>query len=239
MDAGVAFAVMGNHELNAIHFHTQDPETGKYLRARSDKNIQQHQSFLDEFPTDDPNTESALAWMKSLPLFLELDGFRAVHACWSDQKIEALKQCTDHGVLSDEQFVLAGREGNELFGLVDTRRRGQKLNCRMGTRFTTRTELCARRCVLNGGMRMQRAGVMSRFLCQTRPCCRTELFPKAHHWSFMPRKPHRSFSGITGLIAMSLFKRQMLFAWIIQRALQGRSRLTPSKMATLPSDSPA
>ncbi|MDU8912470.1 metallophosphoesterase, partial [Aestuariicoccus sp. MJ-SS9] len=79
IDAGTAHAIMGNHELNAIHFHTDDPETGLPLRPHSSKNINQHASFLEEFPIGANATAEAIAWMKSLPLFLELEGFRFVH----------------------------------------------------------------------------------------------------------------------------------------------------------------
>ena len=54
IDAGTAVAVMGNHELNAIHFHTEHPDTGSPLRLRSEKNVRQHESFLAEFPAGDP-----------------------------------------------------------------------------------------------------------------------------------------------------------------------------------------
>ena len=43
IDSGTASAVMGNHELNAIHFHTNG-ENGP-LRPHTDKNIDQHKSF--------------------------------------------------------------------------------------------------------------------------------------------------------------------------------------------------
>ena len=43
IEGGHALAVMGNHELNALAYHTEDPESpGKYLRRRSDKNVGQH-----------------------------------------------------------------------------------------------------------------------------------------------------------------------------------------------------
>ena len=40
---GAARAIMGNHEFNALAFHTQDPaRPGVWLRARTNKNIKQH-----------------------------------------------------------------------------------------------------------------------------------------------------------------------------------------------------
>ena len=59
IDAGTESAVMGNHELNAIHFHTRD-ENGP-LRARSEKNVAQHASFLQEFPLGSSDAHEAIA----------------------------------------------------------------------------------------------------------------------------------------------------------------------------------
>lgn len=124
MDAGTAVAIMGNHELNAIHYHTLHPETGAPLRARSRKNSRQHQSFLAEFPLGHSATADALGWMKTLPLFLELDGFRASHACWEVGRVEKLKQETANGVLSEAQFVAAANEAHPLNTLVETLTKG-------------------------------------------------------------------------------------------------------------------
>lgn len=71
------------------------------------KNTYQHQSFLKQFPLGDPQTHSALNWMRSLPLFLEEDGFRVVHACWNDASIKRLRELTGNGVLSEEQLICA------------------------------------------------------------------------------------------------------------------------------------
>ena len=59
-DSGIAPAILGNHELNALHFHTAHPETGQPLRAHSEKNLRQHASFLAEFPVGAGETREAL-----------------------------------------------------------------------------------------------------------------------------------------------------------------------------------
>ena len=105
VDAGTAFAIMGNHELNAIHFHTRHPETGTFLRAQSGNNLKQHKSFLRECPVGDAKTLEYITWMRSLPLFLELDGFRVVHACWDEDVIADLGKLAKDGCLTEEQFL--------------------------------------------------------------------------------------------------------------------------------------
>lgn len=124
MDSGRARAVMGNHELNALHFHTVDPETGLPLRPHEKKNFEQHQSFLIEFPLGASETRDVLDWMKGLPLFLEADGFRAVHAAWIQSAIDALKLQTLTGVLSDEHLIRAGREGDRIYEISEALAKG-------------------------------------------------------------------------------------------------------------------
>lgn len=87
-----AVCLMGNHELNAVHFSMDDGKGG-HLRNRSDKNLFQHIQFLIEYAGQGGRDalKRDLEWFKTLPLWVETDGFRAVHACWSPSHIEALR----------------------------------------------------------------------------------------------------------------------------------------------------
>lgn len=124
IDAGTAYAIMGNHELNAVHFHTKDPKSGEPARAHSAKNLKQHGSFLQEFPLEAPKTAEAISWMMTLPLFIEFDAFRIVHACWNEAVIDELSKVTKNGRLTDEQFLLAANKNSQLFSLVETTTKG-------------------------------------------------------------------------------------------------------------------
>lgn len=135
IDAGTASAIMGNHELNAIHFHTIDPETGVPLRPHSPKNLTQHRSFLSEYPLGAARTAETIAWMKTLPLFIEFQGFRVVHACWNETVIARLKEA-QAGQFSDEQFVRAGRKGDPLYELAEITTKGPEIRLPDGHSFT-------------------------------------------------------------------------------------------------------
>lgn len=138
VDTGKARAIMGNHELNAIHFHTLHPEESQPLRAHSDRNIRQHRAFLDQFPPGDAQTLDALDWMRSLPLFLEETTFRAVHACWIDSSIDRLKMLTGNsGVLSEDQIVRAADrdEIDEMFILAEQITKGPEHQLPVGWAF--------------------------------------------------------------------------------------------------------
>lgn len=83
VDAGSARCVMGNHELDAILWASADPQRpGKYLRDRRNTgNQQQHEVFLTQVGEDSPLHDEIIAWLKTLPLWLDLRGLRIVHAC--------------------------------------------------------------------------------------------------------------------------------------------------------------
>lgn len=91
VDRGEALAVMGNHELNAILYHRRGSD-GEWLRKHSDKNESQHRSFLKAFGDDSPEALSWTDWfLDALPLWHEGDGFRLVHAVWSDADIALIR----------------------------------------------------------------------------------------------------------------------------------------------------
>ena len=92
VDSGNAIAVMGNHEFNAISFHTPHIEKGGFFRDHTLKEIKQHFATLEQFRYFDSEWADFLEWFKTLPLFLENEYFRLVHACWDDEQIAYLRQ---------------------------------------------------------------------------------------------------------------------------------------------------
>lgn len=93
-----AVAVMGNHELNAILFHTQ--VEGVPLRKHSQSNIVQHRTFIDEFGISSIEATHWVDWFLTLPLWLELEGLRLVHACWSQPSVDLIKKRRPNGILT-------------------------------------------------------------------------------------------------------------------------------------------
>ena len=95
VDRGNAMALMGNHEFNAVAFHTNGDD-GAPLRPHSPKNLAQHRATLESFVGHEPELADAIEWFKGLPMFLELAGLRAVHACWSEADISLLRGMSLH-----------------------------------------------------------------------------------------------------------------------------------------------
>ena len=62
VEKGHAHAVMGNHEFNAICYHTLHPETADPLRPHNEHNTGQHEAFLKEYALHDEETQEVIAW---------------------------------------------------------------------------------------------------------------------------------------------------------------------------------
>lgn len=119
IDAGTALAVIGNHEYNAICFHTPDGR-GDFLRShttKGGKNVEQHRATLEAFAGREEEWNSWIDWFKTLPFSLDLNGARAVHATWHPEHIEFLEGRS----LEDEDFLRASAiPGNPTFNAVET-----------------------------------------------------------------------------------------------------------------------
>lgn len=92
VDSGNALAVMGNHEFNAVAYATPDPQApGEYLRPHTPKNRKQHEDFLAQVVEGSTLHADMVAWFRTLPLWLDLEGFRVVHACWHEKHMATLR----------------------------------------------------------------------------------------------------------------------------------------------------
>lgn len=133
VERGHALAVMGNHEFNALAFHTQ--HKGEPLRPHTSKNIHQHQAFLNEFEDQPELKRRVLDFFFRLPLWLELDGLRVIHACWDNQHIEWLTTNADQQRLTPELLVEASIEGTDAFHAIETLLKGVEVELPDGVQF--------------------------------------------------------------------------------------------------------
>ena len=108
VDAGHALAVMGNHEFNAIAYATADPRDGGYLRRHSERNQRNHQAFLDSVMGDTKKYAEVIDWFYTLPMWIELDNLRIIHACWDQQVIDKIHtHYSDTPYLSKDLLIAA------------------------------------------------------------------------------------------------------------------------------------
>ena len=137
VEAGQAMAVMGNHEFNAVAWATEDPETpGVFLRAHSEKNRNQHQAFLDQVGEDSRQHCDMIDWFRTLPLYLELEGLRIIHACWHPPSLDVLNDYTD----TQQRILKAAwpelcRNDTAAYNALETAVKGLEISLPAGAKF--------------------------------------------------------------------------------------------------------
>lgn len=137
-ERGSARAIMGNHEFNALAYHTEDPASpGTWLRPRTNKNTKQHIAFLNEYLGSDDDLEEVLDWFMTLPLWLDLpEGLRLVHACWHEPSMETLKPLLgQEGTLTPELLVHASNPTRPEYAAVEILLKGRELGLPQGISF--------------------------------------------------------------------------------------------------------
>ncbi|MGB5324786.1 MAG: metallophosphoesterase [Pseudomonadales bacterium] len=135
-----ALAVMGNHEFNAIAYYTpRDPGAlaKGYLRERTPGNIRQHRAFLDAYENDAAAWRDAIKWFKTLPLWLELQGIRAVHACWDPVAIARIEESYSSAPRLNEALLHSASDKESWeFEAVEILLKGKEIPLPKGLKFT-------------------------------------------------------------------------------------------------------
>ncbi|PHR62694.1 MAG: hypothetical protein COA47_03020 [Robiginitomaculum sp.] len=143
-EAGQAITVMGNHEFNAICFRTRDGN-GEFLRKHTSKNIEQHHAFLYEVAMQEnaqAEWQAAIDWFKTLPIFIETENLRIVHACWDQKSIDILKpKLGVNNTLPEKLYVDASTKGDPIFGAIETLLKGDEKELPDGITFVAILEV--------------------------------------------------------------------------------------------------
>jgi len=125
IDQKAALAVMGNHELNALAYHTAHQEkSGEYLRHRSPKNTSQHKQTLDQLK--EVELEDYLKWFGTLPMWLDLPGLRVVHACWDDQVMALISNVRKNDVVDADMLKTFCLKNSALYAPVEIVLKGKE-----------------------------------------------------------------------------------------------------------------
>ncbi|MEO1614972.1 MAG: diadenosine tetraphosphatase [Planctomycetota bacterium] len=123
---------MGNHEYNAIAFHTQVPgERNQWFRPRLDKNIRQHAETLSQLT--DLKLPDAIEWFKTLPVAIEIGGIRVAHASWQTRDIECINQALNSaGRFTPEFLAMSEDAGSDLNNPIENVLKGPELQLPAG-----------------------------------------------------------------------------------------------------------
>ena len=128
---------MGNHEFNAIAWTTPHPDKpGEFLRAHTDKNLKQHRAFLEQVGEGSERHQDMLEWFKSLPLYLELDGVRVIHACWHEPSLQILAPLLDDkACLRAQAWPAVTEKGSAPYDALETLLKGLEIPLPDGHEF--------------------------------------------------------------------------------------------------------
>lgn len=121
-----AIALMGNHEFNALAY-SYELEEGTYLRSHIEKHNRQHSETLQQFANYPDEWEDYLNWFYTLPLFLEQDGIRAVHACWDDEHMQWLNT-HGHQTLNEELLIKSHQWGTKEYEVIEDILKGKEID---------------------------------------------------------------------------------------------------------------
>ena len=151
-DAGTAIALLGNHEFNMLSFWQKNGAGGGhflkklkdcYFREHSFNKIAIHSRTVSDFVGRKQEFLDALEFVKTLPLYLETETFRAQHACFDAVAIEVLRRegitCFADGNF-DELIARANDEDCEyddsLFVPMSTLLKGPEMSLPEGEHYT-------------------------------------------------------------------------------------------------------
>lgn len=106
VDAGFAHCIMGNHEYYDLDWDTPVQQAGEqtHVRAHNKRHARLQRETHEQFAEHPYDWQDFNQWFLDLPLFIDAQRFRAVHACWDDRLINTVRTRFPDGRI-DRQFV--------------------------------------------------------------------------------------------------------------------------------------
>lgn len=178
VDQGIGNCLMGNHELNAIGWSLKK-EDGTYCRPHTiDSNRKQHESFLKDFPFGTREYLDTIEWFKTLPIFVETDTYRAVHACWDSDSIDVVRKYTnaDNSIKTEHWYHAFDKE-HELYIALEVLLKGRELDLPQGLHYFDKTGTKRTRARLAWWSQPNESSTLYD-LCQSIPDGASDIFKK-------------------------------------------------------------
>ncbi|NRB41601.1 MAG: serine/threonine protein phosphatase, partial [Pseudomonadales bacterium] len=136
VDAGHAEMILGNHEFSAIAYFT--PVKKGFLRPHNLRSDEQIRETIAQFEGYAQEWLTYLQWFKTLPLFLEFDDFRVVHACWDYRLITEYQETYQSNALSVERILECEDQNSLVYRCIDRLTRGISLHLPDGLKMQGR-----------------------------------------------------------------------------------------------------
>lgn len=131
VDAGDALAIMGNHEFNAVLYHTPDGRGG-HLKEHNERHDRTHVATLIAFEGLGEEWAEWIEWLKRLPMHLDLGALRAVHAAWDARHVEMLSGTP---LVNDAFLIASATEGTPEYVAVEIMLKGPEMELPEGVFF--------------------------------------------------------------------------------------------------------
>jgi len=101
----------------------------------SEKNTKQHKAFLDAYP-DAMERADIIDWFKTLPVYIETDAIRVVHACWNKPALQTLSEHLDERqCLNNEAYIIGSIKGSPAFDAIEILLKGPEVDLPAGVTF--------------------------------------------------------------------------------------------------------
>lgn len=147
VEGGQAYIVMGNHEFNAIAYATPNPnKPGDFLRTHQGpwaaKNFSQHQIFLEAVVEGSELHREIIQWFKTIPLWLEFDGLRIIHACWDPASMDRLRpKLGPNHTVTNELMVTMSKRGHDDYHDLEILIKGPEIEMPDGFKYKDNDEI--------------------------------------------------------------------------------------------------
>jgi hypothetical protein len=140
VEAGHAELLMGNHEYNVVTYCTEAPAGMRqpYLRPHTQRNTRIVEQTLEQFANYPHEFNEFLDWFVELPLFMECDHFRVVHACWDQTMIDEFIARYGGNQIQKDMLVESIDTDSFLFKFLDRTLRGTQLKLPDGRSMTAK-----------------------------------------------------------------------------------------------------
>jgi hypothetical protein len=132
VESGNAKCIMANHEFNYICYYTEG-KNGP-LRPHIKDNKDQNQATRDSFSKEE-NLE-VIEWFKTLPMWIEEENFRCVHACWQKEAINTLKHYQGGPLIDMQVLKEQFYKGTDYHNAIETALKGIEIKLPGDVSFT-------------------------------------------------------------------------------------------------------
>jgi hypothetical protein len=138
VEAGSARCIMGNHEFNALCWATPAPPDfeREFIREHNERHLRLIGDTLNQFAAWPQEWQEFLDWFYQLPLFLDCNEIRLVHACWDDRLIEPFRARHPDGCIDAEYLRAAAQWGSVESKTLDRLLRGTDMRLPDGLTMT-------------------------------------------------------------------------------------------------------